>query len=108
MSPQDKKKALESLAEHPGYLILQDLLQQQVDGFQNEILFTICSSLDMAIKAEYKKGQLEGRLAIEELRKIAIDNFKLDVERIKENERINSDDTSTTGHRNSRDERNAP
>lgn len=107
MSPADKKKALESLAEHPGYLILQGVLQEQVDGLQQEILFTICGSLDMAIKAEYKKGQLEGRLAVEELRKTAIDNFKLDIERTRENERT-SDDTGTSRSSGSSDERNAP
>lgn len=97
MSPADKKRALEKLEEDPGYLILQNILQEQVDALQQEILFTICSSLDMSIKAEYKKGQLEGRLSVEMLRKTAIDNFKLDIERIKENERT-SDDTGITNN----------
>lgn len=107
MSPLDRKKALEKLAEDPGYLLLQNILQQQVDALQQEILFTICSSLDMAIKAEYKKGQLEGRLAIEQLRKTAIDNFKLDIERMKEDERT-STDTGTTNNSGSDNSGSAP
>lgn len=94
MTAIEQKRLLERLAEDPGYLLLQSILQTQVDKLQNEILFTICSSLDMAITAEYKKGQLEGRLALEQLRLSAIDNLKLDIERIQKDE-YNSDNSGT-------------
>lgn len=98
MTATEQKRILEKLAEDPGYLLLQGILQTQVDQLQNEILFTICSSLDMAITAEYKKGQLEGRLSVEQLRKTAIDNLKLDIERTKKDEQRNDDSgTSNTG-----------
>jgi hypothetical protein len=96
MTAIEQKRLLEKLAEDPGYLALQSILQQQVDQLQNEILFTVCSSLDMAITAEYKKGQLEGRLAVEQLRITAIDNLKLDIERIQKDEHRN-DDSSDAG-----------
>lgn len=95
MSPQEKKLLLEKLEENAGYLLLQGILQEQVDQLQREILFTVCSTEEMSRQAEYKKGQLEGRLVVEELRKIAIENLKIDIERSKKNGR--SDDDGTGG-----------
>ena len=101
MSPQEKKLLLEKLEENAGYLLLQGILQEQVDQLQREILFTVCSTEKMSRQAEYKKGQLEGRLVVEELRKIAIENLKIDIERRKKNDRSDSDgnggDSSDTG-----------
>lgn len=66
------------LLRTPGWIMLQALLQQQVDAMQQEILFTPCKSIDDAFQQEFKKGQLEGRLAVAELVNTAIANAEYD------------------------------
>ena len=63
----ERKRDLEQLLDSRGWKNLVLLGQAQVDQLQREILFTPCASLDSAITHEYKKGQLEGRLAMSEL-----------------------------------------
>lgn len=108
MSPLDQKKLLESLAEHAGYRLLQRILQEQVDQLQREILFTVCTTEELARMAEYKKGQLEGRLSLEDLRMVTIDNLNIDIEKEKANAERTSDNRDAKFTGNDGGNRNAP
>lgn len=90
----EKQRALTQLLENRGWLTLQKILQQQVDALQNEILFTPCSNLDSTIAQEYKKGQLEGRLALAELVMTELDVCASQIRHLKEIENANDNSGS--------------
>lgn len=97
MTPGELKSQLERLKEDRAFLLLNAVVQEQVDALQNEILYTPCGSLDAAMKQEYAKGKLEGRLAWVALLETTIENCKIDIERLKETEDGNRNDSSDTG-----------
>ena len=53
MSPQEKKRLLEDLALHPGYLLLNGALQEQADLLQRSIVFERCRRSDNALGYYY-------------------------------------------------------
>lgn len=98
MTPQELKRQLQSLEEHPGYLALSQSIQDQVDRMQKSILFERCRSIDDALGKEYEKGQLEGRLSIEGTRKAMIDGLSIDINRsIEDGHSRESDDGNDSG-----------
>lgn len=79
----EQRRLLEDLATNQGFLLLSSLMQQQADALQQEILFTPCAGLDSAIAAEYKKGELAGRLAWEHLRKTYISSLEITINHLR-------------------------
>lgn len=90
----EKKRALTQLLENRGWIALQGIIQEQVDSLQNEILFTPCLNLDSTLAQEYKKGQLEGRLALAQLVMTELDVCESQIRHLKEIENANSNDDS--------------
>ena len=60
----DSKKGWEKLIESAEWSQLVSILQGQVDGMQNLILFSPLRGADEVYAQEYMKGQIEGRLSI--------------------------------------------
>lgn len=61
---RDLKSHWEVLFSNPAWVQLQQALQSQTDGLQNDILFSPVRSGEDVYAVERKKGQLEGRLSI--------------------------------------------
>lgn len=75
-----QKRELEELLNHPQWLKLISVLQEQADGLQQLIVFTPLAGMDMALKQEYQKGQLEGRLSISSTVQAMLDSLARDIE----------------------------
>ena len=84
------KRKLEALCEDRGFLFLNTQMQEQVDDLQQSILFSPCNSLDSAIAHEYKKGQLEGRLAWKNLLDGLLTNLTIEIDNLRSDD---EDDT---------------
>lgn len=69
----ERQRVLKQLLEHPGWLRVVAIAQEQADHLQGEILFTPCLGIDSAMAQEYKKGQLEGRLCLSSLIQAELD-----------------------------------
>ncbi len=77
----DQKKELQRLLESPGWLMIVQNVQGQVDALQNEILFGPVNGPDDLYRLERKKGSLEGRLSIQATLQDMIDNLEIDLDR---------------------------
>lgn len=87
-------RKLDKLLDDPGFLLLNDLVQAQVDDLQKQILFSRCTSFDSALEQEYKKGQLEGRLAWEATLQAYRSSLQIDLDNRKELENATDDGTT--------------
>lgn len=109
MSPQEKKRLLEDLALHPGYLLLNGALQEQADLLQRSIVFERCRSIDDTLSKEYDKGKLEGRLAVEAVRVALINSLNIDIDRsIEDASRRTTDRVDDSDNRTALDTSRAP
>ena len=75
----ETKRELEQLLDSPVWRKVMALMQTQVDGLQQEVLFTPCLGIDSAMGQEYKKGQIEGRLSISTLVQAEIEMCEMDI-----------------------------
>lgn len=83
------KKDFERLLESPAWRMLGEALQAQADGLQQEILFGPVDNEGDLWRMERKKGQLEGRLALQATVQAMLEDLELDYQRAlaeKENE----------------------
>ncbi len=66
MSARQDLEDLKKLLESRGWKRLSQALQEQADSLQKTILFSPLEGADAAFRQEYMKGQLEGRLSLED------------------------------------------
>lgn len=86
MELAEKKRLLEELMKDRGFILLNELMQEQVDALQRDILFNRCTSVDSALSQEYSKGQVEGRLAWVALLDAQLASLEMDLNNLKEDE----------------------
>lgn len=60
-------RQLEELAKTPAFLKIVSVLQAEIDSMQNEIVLKPCASEGEVLLQEYRKGQVEGRMALSRL-----------------------------------------
>lgn len=80
---QDERKEWQRLIDSPQWGKLIGLMQQQVDEFQQTLLMPCASRKDQML-AEYRKGQLEGRLSISNTVETLIEQLTEEIERIQD------------------------
>lgn len=91
----ETKRLLEQLLESPAWARVVGIVQEQVDAYQREVLFTPCLSVDSAFSQEYKKGQIEGRLSISMAVETEIETCEINLAHLRSIENANrNDDTS--------------
>lgn len=74
----EQKKLIENLISSPGFVMLAKVIQAQVDGLQNEVLFSPLKSMDEAFVMERKKGQIEGRLSLMATAEAMLEELQMD------------------------------
>lgn len=75
---------LESLVEHPGWVVLSNILDRQAAIRTNSILTQPLSSLDATLEQEYMKGEAAQLLTLRGLPTVLIEELRAAVKRMRE------------------------
>lgn len=78
---QEERKEWQRLLESPQWGKLIGLLQQQVDELQ-QVLLMPCTTRKEQMLAEFRKGQLEGRLSISNTVETLVEDLTTEIERM--------------------------
>jgi hypothetical protein len=78
----DAQKELQRLQETPGWLRLGAMLQEQMDSLQMQI-FQPLESRDAAFLQEYRKGEVQGRLALQSTLDGALSTLEYEISQLR-------------------------
>ena len=77
-------KELESLVEHPGWLVISNILERQAAIRTNSLVTSPLKGLDAALEQEYMKGEAAQLLTLRGLPTVLIDELREVVKRMRE------------------------
>lgn len=90
----EARKGWERLTSIPEWLKLMQTMQEQADELQRVIVYRPLTSGDEVYVQEFKKGQLEGRLAVTVAVETILAELDFEIEHLKE--QLNADGTEST------------
>lgn len=64
MEDIELRRELERFRDSRVFRFIQNAVQEQVDGLQKQVILRPLASADEVFAQEYRKGQIEGRLAL--------------------------------------------
>lgn len=79
---KERIKEFEALLKSPAWVNISTMIQAQVDGLQQEILFGPVESEGDVYRLERKKGMLEGRLALAATAMAMLEEYQFDLHRL--------------------------
>lgn len=81
---REELHGLEMLEKTPAFLVLVATLQAEIDEMQRALVLTPTMNLDSCLHQEYRKGQIEGRMAMARFVEDRKEALRYEIDQLKE------------------------